>query len=57
MYEQLNFFLYQDDAVTGEATGLAMCLTELASKSAQAIEDMVAYAQVRNYQTYGKSLV
>ena len=46
MYEQLKFCLYQDDAVTGEAAGLAMGLTELGSKSAQAIEDMVAYAQV-----------
>ena len=36
----------QDDAVTGEAAGLAMGLCELGSKSASAIEDMVAYAQV-----------
>ena len=54
VYEQLKFFLYQDDAVTGEAAGLAISLTELASKSAQSIDDMVAYAQVRNYQTYRK---
>ena len=54
VYEQLKFFLYQDDAVTGEAAGLAMGLTVLGSKSAQTIEDMVAYDQVRNYQTYGK---
>jgi len=45
VYEQLKFCLYQDDAVTGEAAGLAMGLTMLGSKSASAIEDMVAYAQ------------
>ena len=31
--------------MTGEAAGLAMGLVELGSKSATAIEDMVAYAQ------------
>merc|ERR1712165_154119 len=45
MGEQLKFCLYQDDAVTGEAAGLAMGLCELGSKSETAIEDMVAYAQ------------
>merc|ERR1712156_1196574 len=45
VYEQLKFNLYQDDAVTGEAAGLAMGLVELGSKSETAIEDMVAYAQ------------
>jgi len=45
VYEQLKFCLYQDDAVTGEAAGIAMGLCELGSKSASAIEDMVAYAQ------------
>ena len=45
VYEQLKFCLYQDDAVTGEAAGLAMGLCELGSKSSGAIEDMVAYAQ------------
>merc|ERR1712165_647243 len=45
MGEQLKFCLYQDDAVTGEAAGLAMGLVELGSKSETAIEDMVAYAQ------------
>ena len=44
-YDQLKFCLYQDDAVTGEAAGLAMGLVMLGTKSAQAIEDMVAYAQ------------
>merc|ERR1712088_260149 len=45
VYEQLKFNLYQDDAVTGEAAGLATGVVELGSKSASAIEDMVAYAQ------------
>jgi 26S proteasome regulatory subunit N2 len=46
MYEQLNFCLYQDD----EAAGLAMGLCELGSKSASAIEDMVAYAQESQHE-------
>jgi len=50
VYEQLKFCLYQDDAVTGEAAGLAMGLTELGSKSASAIEDMVAYAQETQHE-------
>ena len=32
VYEQLKFCLYRDDAVTGEAAGLAMGLCELGSK-------------------------
>jgi 26S proteasome regulatory subunit N2 len=50
VYEQLKFCLYQDDAVTGEAAGLAMGLCELGSKSAGAIEDMVAYAQETQHE-------
>ena len=42
IYDQLKFNLYQDDAVTGEAAGLAMGLVMLGTKSAMAIEDMVA---------------
>ena len=42
IYDQLKFNLYQDDAVTGEAAGLAMGLVMLGSKSPMAIEDMVA---------------
>merc|ERR1712130_863703 len=41
---------YQDDAVTGEAAGLAMGLCELGSKSSGAIEDMVAYAQETQHE-------
>merc|ERR1712013_798009 len=50
VYEQLKFCLYQDDAVTGEAAGLAMGLCELGSKSVAAIEDMVAYAQETQHE-------
>lgn len=50
VYEQLKFTLYQDDAVTGEAAGLAMGLVELGSKSETAIEDMVAYAQETQHE-------
>ena len=42
IYDQLKFNLYQDDAVTGEAAGLAMGLVMLGTKSPMAIEDMVA---------------
>ncbi|XP_071497720.1 26S proteasome non-ATPase regulatory subunit 1-like [Diadema antillarum] len=45
VYEQLKFNLYEDDAVTGEAAGLGMGLVMVGTKSAQAIEDMVSYAQ------------
>ena len=50
VYEQLKFCHYQDDAVTGEAAGLAMGLCELENKSASAIEDMVAYAQESQHE-------
>lgn len=42
VYEQLKFNLYQDDANTGEAAGIAMGMVMLGSKNASAIEDMVA---------------
>merc|ERR1719429_729617 len=50
VYEQLKFCLYQDDAVTGEAAGIAIGLCELGSKSPSAIEDMVAYAQETQHE-------
>ncbi|ELT92764.1 hypothetical protein CAPTEDRAFT_182474 [Capitella teleta] len=50
IYDQLKFNLYQDDAVTGEAAGLAMGLVMLGTKSAMAIEDMVAYAQETQHE-------
>lgn len=50
VYEQLKFTLYLDDAVTGEAAGIAMGLVMLGSKSATAIGDMVAYAQETQHE-------
>ncbi|KAJ8892178.1 hypothetical protein PR048_004758 [Dryococelus australis] len=50
VYEQLKFNLYQDDAVTGEAAGIAMGAVMLGSKATQAIQDMVAYAQETQHE-------
>ncbi|KAI5694182.1 hypothetical protein M8J75_012130 [Diaphorina citri] len=50
IYEQLKFNLYQDDAVTGEAAGIAMGLVLLGSKSESAIQDMVAYAKETQHE-------
>lgn len=50
VYEQLKFTLYQDDAVAGEAAGIAMGLVMLGSKSPTAFEDMVAYAQETQHE-------
>ncbi|XP_041981183.1 26S proteasome non-ATPase regulatory subunit 1 [Aricia agestis] len=50
VYEQLKFNLYQDDAVTGEAAGIAMGMVMLGSCHAAAIEDMVAYAQETQHE-------
>ncbi|XP_023859653.1 26S proteasome non-ATPase regulatory subunit 1 isoform X1 [Salvelinus sp. IW2-2015] len=50
VYDLLKSNLYQDDAVTGEAVGLALGLVMLGSKSAQAIEDMVGYAQETQHE-------
>lgn len=50
VYEQLKFNLYQDDAVTGEAAGIAMGMVMLGSKHAPAIEDMVSYAQETQHE-------
>ncbi|XP_034939926.1 26S proteasome non-ATPase regulatory subunit 1 [Chelonus insularis] len=50
VYEQLKFNLYQDDAVTGEAAGISMGMVMLGSKSTQAIEDMVTYAQQTQHE-------
>lgn len=45
IYEQLKFNLYQDDAVTGEAAGIAMGTVMLGSKSETAIGDMVSVSR------------
>ncbi|XP_044739482.1 26S proteasome non-ATPase regulatory subunit 1 [Chrysoperla carnea] len=50
VYEQLKFNLYQDDAATGEAAGIAMGMVMLGSKNAASIEDMVAYAQESQHE-------
>lgn len=50
LYDQLKFNLYQDDAVTGESAGIAMGMVMLGSKNAQAIEDMVSYAQETQHE-------
>ncbi|XP_063922812.1 26S proteasome non-ATPase regulatory subunit 1 [Zophobas morio] len=50
VYEQLKFNLYQDDANTGEAAGIAMGMVMLGSKNPSAIEDMVAYAQESQHE-------
>ncbi|XP_966419.1 26S proteasome non-ATPase regulatory subunit 1 [Tribolium castaneum] len=50
VYEQLKFNLYQDDANTGEAAGIAMGMVMLGSKNPPAIEDMVAYAQESQHE-------
>lgn len=50
IYDQLKFNLYQDEAITGEAAGISMGLVMLGTKSAQAIEDMVAYAQETQHE-------
>ena len=42
--------------MTGEAAGLAMGLCELGSKSASAIEDMVAYAQESQHEKIVRGL-
>lgn len=49
VYEQLKFNLYQDDAVTGEAAGIAMGMVMLGSKNASAIEDMVSVSTKINF--------
>lgn len=41
VYEQLKSNLYMDDAVVGEAAGIAMGLVMLGTASPGAIEDMV----------------
>jgi len=50
VYEQLKSWLFQDDAVTGEAAGIAMGLVEIGSKNEDAIGDMVSYAQETQHE-------
>ncbi|XP_057651046.1 26S proteasome non-ATPase regulatory subunit 1 [Diorhabda carinulata] len=50
VYEQLKFNLYQDDANTGEAAGIAMGMVMLGSSNPTTIMDMVAYAQESQHE-------
>ncbi|XP_019870758.1 26S proteasome non-ATPase regulatory subunit 1-like [Aethina tumida] len=50
VYDQLKFNLYQDDANTGEAAGIAMGMVMLGSKNDTSIEDMVSYAQESQHE-------
>ncbi|XP_062521379.1 26S proteasome non-ATPase regulatory subunit 1-like [Corticium candelabrum] len=50
VYEQLKLNLYQDDAVTGEAAGLAMGLVMVGSSSPEAIDDMVKYSKETQHE-------
>lgn len=50
IYDQIKFNLYQDDAITGEAAGIAMGLVMLGSNSRSAIIDMVSYAQETQHE-------
>lgn len=48
--EQLSNVMYQDDAVTGEAAGIAIGLVMLGSGSTAEIEDMVRYAHETDHE-------
>ena len=48
--------MYQDHADTGESAGIAMGLVMLGSKSAEAIEDMVGYAQETQHEKIQRGL-
>ncbi|RNA28469.1 26S proteasome non-ATPase regulatory subunit 1 [Brachionus plicatilis] len=50
IYEELKNNLYKDDAVIGEAAGIAMGLVMLGSNSSSAIQDMLAYAQETQHE-------
>lgn len=50
VYEQLKFNLYQDDAVIGEAAGIAMGMVMLGSKAGDVIHDMVAYSHETQHE-------
>lgn len=50
VYEVLKNNLYQDDAVTGEAAGIAMGLTMLGSMNPDVMNDMIAYARETQHE-------
>lgn len=45
IYEDLKNNLYQDDAIIGEAAGISIGLVMLGTRSQQALQDMLQYAQ------------
>lgn len=50
VYELLKNNLYQDDAVIGEAAGLAMGLVMIGSNNPKAVSEMVSYAQETQHE-------
>jgi 26S proteasome regulatory subunit N2 len=50
IYEELKNNLYKDDAVTGEAAGIAIGLVMLGTNNIQSIQDMLGYAQETQHE-------
>eukprot|EP00286_Rhodomonas_abbreviata_P028988 CAMPEP_0181315834 /NCGR_PEP_ID=MMETSP1101-20121128/15581_1 /TAXON_ID=46948 /ORGANISM="Rhodomonas abbreviata, Strain Caron Lab Isolate" /LENGTH=911 /DNA_ID=CAMNT_0023423057 /DNA_START=149 /DNA_END=2881 /DNA_ORIENTATION=- len=50
LYEDLRVVLFSDNAVAGEAAGLAMGLVMLGSASEKVIEEMIAYAHETQHE-------
>jgi len=56
LYEDLKTILYYDDAISGEAAGIAMGLVMLGSGSKKAIDEMLAYAHETQHEKTIRSL-
>lgn len=50
IYELLKINLYHDNAVFGEAVGLAMGMIMLGSKNQEVLQDMLTYAQITQHE-------
>lgn len=50
IYEELKNNLYKDDAVTGEAAGIAIGLVMLGTNNVSALQDMLGYAQETQHE-------
>lgn len=50
IYEELKNNLYKDDAVTGEAAGIAIGLVMLGTNNVQSLQDMLGYAQETQHE-------
>lgn len=50
IYEELKNNLYKDDAVTGEAAGIAIGLVMLGTNSPQTLQEMLTYAQETQHE-------